>query len=496
MVTLVASPGMAGGTGAGPIPMAQDSGNVYVPAGVKVPAAAPAGTPANLAAAGWQVIEDDATAPGGSGVTYSGFWLPCTGCVAGLPNNRFQYTFSSNAQVQVSFTGTKVVLYGVAGPPGGYADILLDGTRVASVDTYAATIAPMTLYTSSELSPGAHTATIVRSDARNPSAYIGTVAFDRAEVELSAGGGSGGGSRSGLPWLSGVNGDPVISPASVDAFCNWRGSPCDLAHVYTDRSSWNSMVQPSFTETNFAGWPGRLVISTPPFPADGASNYTACANGSYDSYWRTFGNTLNSTGRQNSIIRLAWEMNGDWFPWAATNPALFIACWRHVVDAVRSTADPDPAFEFSINAHYSQNPPSHHIEDIYPGDAWVDSIGIDAYDHYPPSLTQAQFDAQANARDGITWLYNFAQAHGKAFGVGEWGVAPGSGANGGGDNANFIQYMWNWLQARAGKGILWETYFNNCDAGNVDSNLWRTVGPGCIGLNASAGARYKALWGS
>ncbi|MCM3921812.1 hypothetical protein ND748_09085 [Frankia sp. AiPs1] len=32
--------------------------------------------------------------------------------------------------------------------------------------------------------------------------------------------------------------------------------------------------------------------------------------------------------------------------------------------------------------------------------------------------------------------------------------------NGGGDSANFVQWMWDWFQARAGQGLRYETYVN------------------------------------
>ncbi|WP_306769297.1 glycosyl hydrolase [Parafrankia sp. BMG5.11] len=132
-------------------------------------------------------------------------------------------------------------------------------------------------------------------------------------------------------------------------------------------------------------------------------------------------NTLNAFGRQNSIIRLSREANGNWFPWSATNPTDFINCWRHVVDAIRPTAEPDPEKSWSLNANYSQNPPSHNAIDMYPGDAWVDTVGLDSYDAWSVSRTKAEFDAQATAVGGLTCWYNFATAYNKAFGIGEWG---------------------------------------------------------------------------
>ncbi len=166
-------------------------------------------------------------------------------------------------------------------------------------------------------------------------------------------------------------------------------------------------------------------------------------------------------------------------------------CWRHIADAINSTAEPDPTLCWCLNAHYSQNPPSHNALELYPDDAWVDSIGIDACDGYPPSPTKAQFDAQTNAQGGLNHWWNFAQTRNKAMGVGEWGVAAGDGTNGGGDSANYIQWMYDWFTAHAGKGLMYEYYFNNCDPNNVGSNLYRPRSTSCVYLNQGTMGRPR-----
>ena len=445
-----------------------------------------------------KTIEDTKVGTGVDQVSYTGTWLACGGCVPATPNNNFRYSSAAGAVATVRFTGTQVTVYGIRERHSGRASISIDFGNATIVDTYAATSSVAPLFVSPALINGTHIVQILNLGTRNAASDFTAVGFDRAVVTTTTPPVDplppGSPNRSGQPWLSGVNGDPLIAPADVDAFCAARGSLCDLAHVYVARDSWSDIVEPSFAETNFAGWPGRLVISVPPFPENADTSLATCATGAYDSYWRTFGTTLNTTGRQNSIIRLAWQANGNWFQWSAINATDYVNCWRHIATAIKSTANPDPIMDWSINAHYSQLPPSHNPLDIYPGDAYVDNIGIDAYDAYPPSPTLAAFNAQANATGGITWLYNFARAHGKTFGIGEWGVASGDGNDGGGDNANYIQFMRDWMVARAGPGFLYEAYFNNCDAGNLGSNLNRPYSAGCIYRNPNSAARYTNLW--
>ncbi len=70
----------------------------------------------------------------------------------------------------------------------------------------------------------------------------------------------------------------------------------------------------------------------------------------------------------------------------------------------------------------------------------------------------------------------------------EWGVAPGSGVNGSGDNADYVQWMFDTFSAWHAQGRLrGEFYFADpCGAGNVDSDL--------IACNPNSRARYAALW--
>ncbi|MCL9793895.1 glycoside hydrolase family 26 protein [Frankia sp. AgKG'84/4] len=455
-----------------------------------------------------RTIEDNAIGTGPDQITYTGTWLACGGCVPASPNNSFRYSSAGGASATIRFTGTQINVYGIKERHGGIASISIDFGLTTTIDTYAPTSSVALLFSSANLGNSSHIVQILNTGHRNPASDNTVTGFDRAVIATTSpppvdpppvdpppvDPPPTSGNRSGLPWLSGVNGDPLLNPASVDQFCASRGSLCDLAHVYVARNSWGSIVQPSFAQQNFAGWPGRLLISVPPFPENTGSSLAACAAGDYDSYWRTFGNTLNSTGRQNSIIRLGWQANGNWFQWSAYNAASYVNCWRRIATAIRATANPDPVLDWTINAHYSQFPPSHNPLELYPGDAYVDSVGIDAYDHYPPSPNLAAFNSQASAVGGITWLYDFARAHGKQFGIGEWGVAPGSGAYGGGDSANFIQWMHDWMAARAGQGFLYEAYFNNCEAGNVGSNLFRPLSGDCTYRNTNAAGRYAALW--
>jgi hypothetical protein len=288
--------------------------------------------------------------------------------------------------------------------------------------------------------------------------------------------------------LSGVNGDPVLDTAHVDSFCTARGRLCRVAHTYTDRSSYSAMTSgTAWTFDNFATFPGALVISQGLVPTGGAADMAGCATGEFDSDWRAFGTLMTDAGRADSIVRLGWEFNESTMPWRGLNAATYVACFRHAATAIRATA-PKVLIDWTVNAHHTPSNLCRGVStNCYPGDTYVDIIGIDNYDHYPSSPTKAAFDRTANRPEGLTWLYKFARAHLKPFSVGEWGVS----RLGGGDNPNFITWMHSWFAAHA-PDLAYEAYFTNCDTGGVQSSLFDTS-TDCR-RNLQSAREYRSLY--
>ena len=292
--------------------------------------------------------------------------------------------------------------------------------------------------------------------------------------------------------LSGVNGDPVLDAAHVEAFCADRGRPCRIAHSYTDRTSYTSMTAgTSWTFSNFATFPGALVISQGLVPSGGEAQMAACASGEFDTLWRDFGTLMVQQGRADSIIRLGWEFNEPTMAWRGTDAATYISCFRHAATAIRAT-NPKVLIDWTINAHHTPaNLCGGLSTNCYPGDAYVDIVGIDNYDHYPWSPTKAAFDRTAANPEGLSWLYAFARAHGKPFSVGEWGVVPTGDA--GQENPDFITWMHEWFAGHA-PDLAYEAYFSNCDPGGVQSSLFETS-PNCQ-RNPHSAAVYRTLYHS
>ena len=198
------------------------------------------------------------------------------------------------------------------------------------------------------------------------------------------------------------------------------------------------------------------------------------------------------------------------YPWsAAQNLTAYVSYFQHIVTAVRSANNSKPTIIWNANAMYqygtdpsSLNPPWL----AYPGDEYVDVIGVDLYDQdwssYTPgwqtNKTQAQIEAVWEAqwikyRDGQYGLNDFlafAIAHKKPLAVSEWGLKP-IDAHGGGDNVVYLQGMYSWLtNSTTYPHILYQSWYDE-----EDSTLSRApLNPDNTNF-PNAAVLYKQLFG-
>lgn len=272
----------------------------------------------------------------------------------------------------------------------------------------------------------------------------------------------GGTNRSGLAWSSGAYGDE-------DGFAAWRGRPLDNTTIWPNRRTWQEISHPDIYGAVRTTPPEVMLtlgLAMLPDPANGAS-FAQCAAGAYDQYYRTYGSELVRLGRGNSVVRLGWEANGDWYSWSVgSDVGNYKTCFRRQVAAIRSTSP-------RVRIDWNMNKDSHmavSVAQAYPGDDVVDIVGVDFYDMWPAYPDRAAWIAdywstQKGGPRGLgTWLA-FAKQHGKPLSVPEWGTTPTD--EGGGDHPIYIQAMQEFFTAHA-DNIAYETYFNR----HLGFQLW------------------------
>jgi mannan endo-1,4-beta-mannosidase len=108
----------------------------------------------------------------------------------------------------------------------------------------------------------------------------------------------------------------------------------------------------------------------------GQSKYSLASiiTGKWDRYIRHFARALRSY-RRSVLLRFAHEMNGNWYRWCG-QPKEYVAAWRHVHGLFEAEGARNVKWVWSPNVNWDG---LHPFEPYYPGDAYVDWLGLDGY---------------------------------------------------------------------------------------------------------------------
>ncbi len=226
-----------------------------------------------------------------------------------------------------------------------------------------------------------------------------------------------------------------------------------------------------------------------------AAALQATTSGANDSSYNVVANYLKTAGYPNAIVRIGWEFDGTWYPWAAPGAEpQYVQAFQHVVRLFRSVS---PNFRFDWNGDPNLMPTEAAA---YPGDSYVDIIGMDVYDKDAPVAWNSSTQTWSNPTaawntilPSLQWQRNFAISHSKQISYPEWalsGVNSSKPSNVGGDSVTFIQNMHDWmdsLPASGGGSLAYATYFNE-DAGDGNHRINANFFP-------NASTRFKSIFG-
>ncbi len=334
----------------------------------------------------------------------------------------------------------------------------------------------------------------------------------------------------GPPWPSGVGSISTIE--GYKTWASWMGYQPDIVTIWlptVNTKTWGQLAIGTSSATfNYylkdamemlpASVP--IVISQPMVPNDKEMSNRACAHpemwdqyaaGNFDSHWVSWANGLKALaqahGRNpaNHIMRLGWEMNGNWYPWSiCNNVSEFKASWERVHRIVTGII-PGMMFDFSPAAPYvgytaSFNyggPPSTHpgvnLMGFLPDSDTFDVISVSLHDNSPIIVDEKTweehvFPKPSDREVGLGEGLNAAIAHNKKFALSEWSInylancdyskVPSA------QPAFIFTKVHEFLTANAGR-IAWDTYFS----------------PACAAMyptakqTSPAARKYKELWG-
>lgn len=298
-------------------------------------------------------------------------------------------------------------------------------------------------------------------------------------VPLTVTGGDGGGGGGSTPnsSLFGVYAG-AGNPSSVSDFAGTMGGHTKFAMDFFSGTSWSAIDSISWWLSQWKNSGYTMIWGVPILPNTGASLATG-ATGAYDQYFTTLAKELVAGGQGSSIIRLGWEFNGGWFPWAANGHAAdFVAYWQQIVTTMRAV--PGANFTFEWNPTRGDMGVGN-LANYYPGDAYVDYVGLDVYDtewgSYPGA--SQEFAKMETQTYGLNWLASFSAQHDKPMVFPEWGLGWGDcSASGqpitdantqvcGGDDATFINDMSQWIASHnVFEANYWDYGTSTVDKGN------------------------------
>jgi len=95
------------------------------------------------------------------------------------------------------------------------------------------------------------------------------------------------------------------------------------------------------------------------------------------------------------MLEFAPEMNGNWFPWSGLfnnkDPELYKKAYRHVVDLFRNAGVENITYVFHVNGITWPVEPWNTKQNYYPGDDYVDWIGVSVYGSQFPGTGWTEF---------------------------------------------------------------------------------------------------------
>lgn len=230
---------------------------------------------------------------------------------------------------------------------------------------------------------------------------------------------------------------PEVALAGWEA---WMGRQTGGLIAFIEASSWAGLVSVANQQSAIQGAAGRTIKWASGIPV-GETLANAAAGSGDASYIAIAAAILAASPGTDPIDwRLGWEMNlfPGYYPWSAftgaagtagTVIAAYVTWWRRIADLLHGIS-PRFRIHWTPNSYFAASDP----ELVYPGDAYVDVIGMDAYliksldiDTNGGSgpegkmLGATDFKFTGGGRS-LDWVKTFAATHSKPIALDEFGV--------------------------------------------------------------------------
>jgi hypothetical protein len=183
--------------------------------------------------------------------------------------------------------------------------------------------------------------------------------------------------------------DGVLLGAYVNPDDVWRGNEAAFATVQRFESllgrplaidlhfyDWRDVFPSGLEEWDIAH--GRIPMVS--WKGTGLSEINS---GRHDALIRQRAREIKALGAP-VFLRWGWEMNGDWFAHSGSanmpnGPAKFVLAWRRIHRIFTAVGASNAVWFWCANAENAPNERWNSWRNYYPGDAYVDWVGIDGY---------------------------------------------------------------------------------------------------------------------
>jgi hypothetical protein len=170
---------------------------------------------------------------------------------------------------------------------------------------------------------------------------------------------------------------PSFGPATLTRISRMGARPMITLEPWSWRSSWGQADQAQYS-------------------------LAALASGQWDANLKRITKVIR--GYHGPVyLRFAHEMNGWWYPWAesvnSNQPGGYVRAWRHVHDLFHNVGAANVRWIWSPNALTASPKGTADLAALYPGDEYVDILGMTAYGH--GASAAHTFDATLKALKAI-----------------------------------------------------------------------------------------------
>jgi hypothetical protein len=274
------------------------------------------------------------------------------------------------------------------------------------------------------------------------------------------------------------------------AFEDWWGQKLTYAVDFGGRDTWSDIADPANVLSEWKGSGYTLVLAVPMLPtelipgwspddtSDATQNKKKAfmkrgGEGEYNQYFKQLAQNLVAAGQEKAVLRIGWEMNIETWMWGTDDTKDYKAFFQQIVKTMRSVDGEKFKFDFNVNNGFNPNPG----EEYYPGDKYVDYVGVDTYDldgnvynaKYANSKkcdqacreeaqTTAWEEAIFGGPHGLGFWTDFAKQHDKPISLPEWACWDRFDGTGGADDPLFVEFMHDYI-TRPANNVAYANYF-------------------------------------